>query len=493
MEQPAGNPPAVVQLDEPSEVKQGEEPPAVKHSEELFVMRPSSTGQLEMPPAVMQLDEPPVFGQLEHPSPGGKLEGPSESSTLPGHCGEEDLRPLDTVHGHSQESSSTESTENKSEELAITQGHSQENNETKSTEKKVEEVAVMQCLSQENGSARSAENKIEEFAVMHRLSAKSTENTLKELVVVCMHDDGTAENKSKELALEHSLVSVPAPPFTDAGLHWETQGKHVDSVITSGDQGGTEERGNGVTLSVSENSTGIGAADVSAVEDAGAQVNSSIGQTNPTTSSQHTSLSISAPFTPQYPLSAPLPKLPSLLSTHDTAASLKFSPASLCSSTAPRPPTPLKLSREFIPSYPHGSILPALPFGSPPPCPSPSESLADSSSSLSLPLISPSRPVPPSPSCPVPPLLPSPSLSEGEPYIPDTVCVQQPISSYIYRPNVVDWSSRRLIGLGRGSPSNNPRAFMLPGYPEIQPYRPEPIYYDPAFCVPSPPFCPGAW
>ena len=184
-----------------------------------------------------------------------------------------------------------------------------------------------------------------------------------------------------------------------------------------------------------------------------------------TTSPPHASSLLS-----KYPASVTLP------------AGLEAPPQS--NPVSPSSSSPLKLAEEFVPTFPHSTPLPAIPasFSSSTRSSSPSESLASDSSPLSLPLIS-----PPSPSLP----LITAYLPEYPQYAPNIPGLS--ISSPFYRPRAVEWSSRRLIGLGRGTPENNPRAFILPGYPECQPYRPEPIHYDPTFCVPGPPFCPGTW
>ena len=189
------------------------------------------------------------------------------------------------------------------------------------------------------------------------------------------------------------------------------------------------------------------------------------GVRHPTTSPPHASSLLS-----KYPASVTLP------------AGLEAPPQS--NPVSPSSSSPLKLAEEFVPTFPHSTPLPAIPasFSSSTRSSSPSESLASDSSPLSLPLIS-----PPSPSLP----LITAYLPEYPQYAPNIPGLS--ISSPFYRPRAVDWSSRRLIGLGRGTPENNPRAFILPGYPECQPYRPEPIHYDPTFCVPGPPFCPGTW
>ena len=195
--------------------------------------------------------------------------------------------------------------------------------------------------------------------------------------------------------------------------------------------------------------------------------------------SKHTtfSLAVTRAFKPKYPLSAPLPSL----------LPLPTPPVSHTVVTSS-----LKVAEEFVPAYPRSSSLPPLPLPSHSPSPysSPSWPPATTSPPLSLPLITP--PSSPSPSVLSPP---SPSLplvypsSQPQPFIPDTVKLRIPPP--FYRPTSVEWASERLVGLGRGSPENNPRAFMLPGYPEIQPYRPERIVYN--LVAPTPRHCPGTW
>ena len=195
------------------------------------------------------------------------------------------------------------------------------------------------------------------------------------------------------------------------------------------------------------------------------------------------SLTVTEAFTPKYPLSAPLPALPP-------------SPSStipLSSTVTPNHSPTLKVAKEFVPTYPHSSSLPPLPLpssSSPSPYISPPMPSADSSPSLSLPLITPppSSPIVVSPPPSLPLVYPLPP-SQPRPFVPDTVNVQIPPP--FFRPDTtVEWASG-LIGLGRGTPANNPRAFILPGYPECQPYRTERIVYN--LVAPTPRHCPGTW
>ena len=195
------------------------------------------------------------------------------------------------------------------------------------------------------------------------------------------------------------------------------------------------------------------------------------------------SLTVTAAFKPKYPLSAPLPAL--IPTSPPSSAPPKSTTAT------PNHSSSLKVTEEFVPAYPHSSLLPPLPSYSPSPYISPPRPPADSSPPLSLPLIpspspSPSILSPPSPSLPL--VYPLPS-SQPQPFIPETVELRIPPP--FYRPTSVEWASERLIGLGRGTPENNPRAFMLPGYPECQPYRPERIVYN--LVGPTPRHCPGTW
>ena len=57
----------------------------------------------------------------------------------------------------------------------------------------------------------------------------------------------------------------------------------------------------------------------------------------------------------------------------------------------------------------------------------------------------------------------------------------------------VGWKDRRSVGLGRGNPVDNPRAFMLPGYPSCQPFTPHNMTFDPTLFVPPTPYYPGNW
>ena len=88
------------------------------------------------------------------------------------------------------------------------------------------------------------------------------------------------------------------------------------------------------------------------------------------------------------------------------------------------------------------------------------------------------------------PALPSPLslplLSQDPPlFIPDTVRRFPP--PFYHPPGVVGWKDKRSIGLGRGNPVDNPRAFMLPGYPSCQPYQPQTMAFDPSLFYPSTP------
>ena len=195
------------------------------------------------------------------------------------------------------------------------------------------------------------------------------------------------------------------------------------------------------------------------------------------------SLTVTTAFKPKYPLSAPLPAL--IPTSPPSSAPPKSTTATPSHSSS------LKVTEEFVPTYPHSSSLPPLPIRSSSPYISPPRPSADSSPPLSLPLIpspspSPSILSPPPPSLPL--IYPLPS-SQPQSFIPETVKLRIPPP--FYRPTSVEWASERLIGLGRGTPENNPRAFMLPGYPECQPYRPERIVYN--LVAPSPLHCPGTW
>lgn len=81
-----------------------------------------------------------------------------------------------------------------------------------------------------------------------------------------------------------------------------------------------------------------------------------------------------------------------------------------------------------------------------------------------------------------------PEKTKKEPFIPSIVR-QYPQSFIDSQPQgLVGWKNRRSIGLGRGNPVDNPRAFMFPGYP-----FPGDPSFDPAAFIPSTPFYHGNW
>ena len=102
---------------------------------------------------------------------------------------------------------------------------------------------------------------------------------------------------------------------------------------------------------------------------------------------------------------------------------------------------------------------------------------------------------PPSTTRPTP-LLSSPLLSSPvqEPYIPSTVGRFPP--RFIPRgadEHLVGWKDRRSIGLGRGCPSDNPRAFMFPGYPSCHSFPLQPVPMLSPSSIPPGPYYTGSW
>ena len=91
---------------------------------------------------------------------------------------------------------------------------------------------------------------------------------------------------------------------------------------------------------------------------------------------------------------------------------------------------------------------------------------------------------------PCPPLhtSPLPSFSR-KPVIPSTA--QQYPRQAFYRPQrLVGWKNSRSIGLGRGNPMDNPRAFMFPDYPA---YHPFPGQLQSFSKTPFVPYYPAGW
>ena len=84
----------------------------------------------------------------------------------------------------------------------------------------------------------------------------------------------------------------------------------------------------------------------------------------------------------------------------------------------------------------------------------------------------------PPPSCSKASLLPSPYPSPSINTHPQCHFINSQTEQ------LVGWKNRRSIGLGRGRPSENPRAFMFPGYRSP--------YMQPSVKTPSP-YYPGSW
>ena len=109
---------------------------------------------------------------------------------------------------------------------------------------------------------------------------------------------------------------------------------------------------------------------------------------------------------------------------------------------------------------------------------------APSSTARPAPLLSP----PPSHSSP---LLSSPVQ---EPYIPSTVGRFPPrLTPRGVDEHLVGWKDRRSIGLGRGCPSDNPRAFMFPGYPSCHSFPLQPVPMLSPSSIPPGPYYTGSW
>ena len=86
--------------------------------------------------------------------------------------------------------------------------------------------------------------------------------------------------------------------------------------------------------------------------------------------------------------------------------------------------------------------------------------------------------------------------SKAHPPLCTSPLPQKPVTVQQYPPNfcrperLVGWKNRRSIGLGRGNPVDNPRAFMFPDYPS---YHPFPGQLQPFSSTPFVPYYPAGW
>lgn len=88
--------------------------------------------------------------------------------------------------------------------------------------------------------------------------------------------------------------------------------------------------------------------------------------------------------------------------------------------------------------------------------------------------------------------LPSPD-TQGDPFIPSTVR-RYPPQFFTPQPSrLVGWKNKRSIGLGRGNPVDNPRAFMFPDYPSYYTFPGQPVAFNPPPFVPVTQYYSGTW
>ena len=171
-----------------------------------------------------------------------------------------------------------------------------------------------------------------------------------------------------------------------------------------------------------------------------------------------------------------------LIPTHSTPLIPTHFPTSSCSTLLI--PTHSLTSSCSTPLTSSSCSTPLIPTHSP--TSSCSTPLIPTHSSTSTPTHSPTS------SCPLPSLPSSPDTQE-EPFIPSTVRRYPPHFFTPQPSGLVGWKNKRSIGLGRGNPVDNPRAFMFPDYPSYYTFPGQPVTFNPPPFVPATQYYSRTW